>query len=218
MTPAPATATTTAYNGIGEEAVGAGKGRGQEGSRPATRQQLAKMASFKIFSLVVKALSKPVANRIKAAAAEGLTMRAFCEHSGRIAYRFSVRLNAQVMGTKVTEITPLSEKKAVKQGAEVLSETLLIGVAGLLVLWEYDRKERDSVKSKAKAKALHAAEQDAWERRFKTVDAEVEAIMESRDELMRELRDLRIEVSALKAKVGDNAPPQKSWLMTFIGR
>merc|ERR1719315_865457 len=65
-------------------------------------------------------------------------------------------MRALNLGTgKVTKVPKLTESKAVEQGAEILSEFIIISIASGILIYEYNRsKEKDDAKEEKQKKSL----------------------------------------------------------------
>lgn len=136
----------------------------------------------KFAALVVKTLAKPVANRIKARAAENATFRTICVAIGRKVNQWSLQMQIWASGHKPVavrgrvgrgsrakrgasgltggrgQIKELSETKAVNRGAEVVGEFIIFSIGGGAVVAEYvHRKAKDAraAAEKERRRRLH---------------------------------------------------------------
>ncbi|ORY24065.1 optic atrophy 3 protein-domain-containing protein [Naematelia encephala] len=100
------------------------------------------MASVKIFSLAVKTLAKPIANTIKAQAAEHETFRNICIGLAQRMHRTEARMRMGLLNEEAKNIKPLNDTRAVQNGATTLAETFLFLVGAGLVLGESYRSSR----------------------------------------------------------------------------
>lgn len=94
------------------------------------------MASIKVFSLLIKTLSKPIANRIKISAQEHPKFRNVCVEIAQSLHRYETRLAAGIFSNSQPVIRPLSDTKAIQNGANFLSEAFLFSVAVALIVAE----------------------------------------------------------------------------------
>ncbi|WBW72407.1 mitochondrial outer membrane lipid metabolism regulator Opa3 [Schizosaccharomyces osmophilus] len=105
--------------------------------------------ALKIGSLLVRTLSKPIANTIKAQAKEHKTFRKVCIDFAQIMHRAEFKImgaNRARSGHTNVRVRPLNDAKAVDAGANFLSETFVFTVAGGAILfetWRVRRKEKN---------------------------------------------------------------------------
>ncbi|KAK0536231.1 hypothetical protein OC842_002060 [Tilletia horrida] len=155
------------------------------------------MASAKIATLAIRTLAKPIATQIKQQAAEHPTFRRVCVGLAQMMHRVEMRMRSNLLGanTEHQKIRPLSENKAIANGANAISEGFLFAVAAALIIGESYRSSRSSAKQ-----------------RNRTEEA-VEEVRESLQELTRALgwsweeleerRRVRKEVAAAEGQAGD---------------
>lgn len=109
------------------------------------------MASAKIATLLIRTLAKPISNQIKTQVKQHETFRTFCVNLAQSMYRTEMKLRTNLLGEPAKHVRPLSETKAIDNGANALAEGFLFGVAALLIVgetWRSSRsqsKRRDSV-------------------------------------------------------------------------
>ncbi|KAI0927819.1 hypothetical protein AcW1_005239 [Taiwanofungus camphoratus] len=95
--------------------------------------------------------TKPISSQIKTQAKQHETFRSFCANLAQRMYRGEVNLRTNLLGEPAKHVRPLSETKAIENGANALAEGFLFGVAALLIVgetWRSSRsqsKRRDSV-------------------------------------------------------------------------
>lgn len=105
--------------------------------------------ALKIGSLLVRTLSKPIANTIKAQAKEHKAFRKACIEFAQWMHRAEFRItgiNRAKSGGANVRLRPLNDAKAVDAGATFLSETFIFTVAGGAILfetWRARRKEKN---------------------------------------------------------------------------
>jgi len=104
------------------------------------------MASAKIATLAIRTLAKPISNQIKTQAKQHEKFRTFCVNLAQNMYRAEVNLRTSLLGEPAKHIRPLSETKAIENGANALAEGFLFGVAALLIVGETWRSSRSSSK------------------------------------------------------------------------
>ncbi|KAF9653871.1 OPA3-domain-containing protein [Thelephora ganbajun] len=105
------------------------------------------MASAKIATLVIRTLAKPISNQIKTQAREHPTFRSICVNLAQSMYRTEVKLRTNLLGEPANQhVRPLSEARAIENGANALAEGFLFGVAALLIIGETWRSSRSQSK------------------------------------------------------------------------
>lgn len=107
-------------------------------------------ATFKIGSLLLKTLSKPLANSLKRRAHQSPAFERFCIDLAQGYNRVDSRLKQNWLDYKSEPIVPLSAPRAVELGANFLSELLIFGVGALTILLETLRSTSSTKKVKVK--------------------------------------------------------------------
>ncbi len=118
----------------------------------------------KLGFLVVKQVSKPIAKSI----AERAKVSPFFKNWVCIPvaqlfhfYEVRVKMAALNLGTgKVTKVPKLSETQAVQQGAELLSEMIILSIASGILIYEYNRSKEKEEAKEEKIKADREAIKD----------------------------------------------------------
>ncbi|KZT57528.1 OPA3-domain-containing protein [Calocera cornea HHB12733] len=108
------------------------------------------MASAKIATLAIRTIAKPISNIIKKQAQDHPTFRQVCISIAQTMYRSEVRLRANLLGENPKHIKPLSEAKAIQNGANSIAEGFLFAVAAGLILAESWRSSRSASKRRDK--------------------------------------------------------------------
>ncbi|TFK27093.1 OPA3-domain-containing protein [Coprinopsis marcescibilis] len=111
------------------------------------------MASVKLGTLVIRTLSKPIATKIKEQARQHPRFRGFCIDLAQFVYRTELKLRTNILGEQIKHIhiRPLSETRAIDQGANFIAEGFMFSVAAALIIGETFRsswnqsKRRDTV-------------------------------------------------------------------------
>ncbi|PPQ98169.1 hypothetical protein CVT26_003215 [Gymnopilus dilepis] len=105
------------------------------------------MASAKIATLVIRTLAKPISNQIKQQVKQHERFRALCVDLAQYMYRTEVKLRQNILGEPAAKhIRPLSEAKAIDNGANALAEGFLFSVAAALIIAETWRSSRNASK------------------------------------------------------------------------
>ncbi|KAJ7099385.1 OPA3-domain-containing protein [Mycena belliarum] len=112
------------------------------------------MASVKLVTLLIRTVAKPISAQIKNQAKQHERFRGFCVDLAQMMYRTEVKLRTNILGEPAKVIRPLSETRAIENGANALAEGFLFTVAAALILGEAVRsshnqsKRRDDVDEK----------------------------------------------------------------------
>ncbi|OJT02012.1 OPA3-like protein [Trametes pubescens] len=104
------------------------------------------MASAKLAQLIIRTLAKPISNQIKIQAKQHETFRTFCVALAQRMYQTEVRLRTNLLGEPAKHVRPLSETKAIENGANALAEGFLFTVAAGLIIAETWRNSRNQTK------------------------------------------------------------------------
>ncbi|EPS98368.1 hypothetical protein FOMPIDRAFT_1037540 [Fomitopsis schrenkii] len=104
------------------------------------------MATAKVATLVIRTLAKPISNQLKNQAKQHETFRTFCVDLAQRMYRTEVRLRTNLLGEPAKHVRPLSETKAIENGANALAEGFLFTVAAALIVAETWRSSRSQSK------------------------------------------------------------------------
>ncbi|KAI9446953.1 OPA3-domain-containing protein [Russula earlei] len=107
------------------------------------------MATMKIGTLLIRTLAKPISSRIKNQAREHERFRKVCVSLAQTMYRYEVRLRTGLLGEPAKHIRPLSETRAIENGANFLAEGFLFSVAAGLILSETWRSSRSQSKQRS---------------------------------------------------------------------
>ncbi|GAA5891557.1 hypothetical protein JCM5296_004257 [Sporobolomyces johnsonii] len=169
------------------------------------------MASLKVGSLLLRTLSKPIANKIKSRAKEHDGFKSRTIAMAQFMHRAEMNLRVRLLGESPKHVRPLSESRAIETGANFISEGFLFAVAASIIIGETYRgkraegKRRDAINDtleahEAQIKALQDRILDERERR---ADAE---------RRVRELEKIVEEVVIIGLKGGfgaaaDDLPP-----------
>ncbi|KAI0657166.1 OPA3-domain-containing protein [Cubamyces menziesii] len=132
------------------------------------------MASAKIAQLLIRTLAKPISNQIKVQAKQHETFRSFCVGLAQRMYQTEVRLRTNLLGEPAKHVRPLSETKAIENGANALAEGFLFSVAAALIIAETWRSSRNQTKRR-----------DAVDDSLDTLKADVEELHKRLDTLSR---------------------------------
>ncbi|KAI0781527.1 OPA3-domain-containing protein [Trametes elegans] len=104
------------------------------------------MASAKIAQLLIRTLAKPISNQIKVQVKQHEKFRTFCVGLAQRMYQTEVRLRTNLLGEPAKHVRPLSETRAIENGANALAEGFLFTVAAGLIIAETWRSSRNQTK------------------------------------------------------------------------
>ncbi|EDO05638.1 uncharacterized protein BBOV_IV000380 [Babesia bovis T2Bo] len=109
--------------------------------------------AFKLLTVFIKQISKPLASYLKKRASKNERFRKLCVTIGNRSYAFDRYVTRRFYNPEQGEpdTTPwISPEKSVVIGTELFGEIIVFGVATLLVLSEYARGIRKESKKEAK--------------------------------------------------------------------
>lgn len=104
------------------------------------------MATVKLGTLLIRTLAKPISAQIKNQAKEHERFRNVCVSLAQMMYRYEIKLRTNLLGEPAKHVRPLSEARAIENGANFLAEGFLFTVAAGLILSETWRSSRSSSK------------------------------------------------------------------------
>ncbi|KAF8608646.1 OPA3-domain-containing protein [Ceratobasidium sp. AG-I] len=104
------------------------------------------MATVKLATLVIRTLAKPISAKLKQQAEQHETFRNICVSWAQWAHRSEVQLRTNIMGETAKSIKPLSETRAIQNGANSLAEAFLFTVGASLILAEAWRSNRSQAR------------------------------------------------------------------------
>ncbi|KAH9914514.1 OPA3-domain-containing protein [Epithele typhae] len=94
------------------------------------------MATAKIASLVIRTLAKPISAQLKTQAKQHEMFRQICVGLAQRMYQTEIKMRTNLLGEPAKHVRPLSETKAIDNGANALAEGFLFVVATGLILGE----------------------------------------------------------------------------------
>ncbi|KDN49808.1 hypothetical protein RSAG8_01873, partial [Rhizoctonia solani AG-8 WAC10335] len=104
------------------------------------------MASVKLATLVIRTLAKPISARLKHQAEQHESFKNICVSWAQWAHRTEVGLRTNLLGESAKHIKPLSETRAIQNGANGLAEAFLFTVGASLILAEAWRSNRSEAR------------------------------------------------------------------------
>jgi len=120
---------------------------------------MAPLPLAKIGKEVIKTVSKPLAKRIKVECTRYDSTQRILVNLGQGANRITHRLEKWSDGEKVKYIPPLKKNEAIQDGADLLGEAIVFGVAIGAVVWEYDHS-KDKAEAKEERRLREIEERD----------------------------------------------------------
>ncbi|KAH9857468.1 OPA3-domain-containing protein [Lenzites betulinus] len=144
------------------------------------------MASVKIAQLVIRTLAKPISNQIKVQAKQHETFRSICVGLAQRMYQTEVRMRTNLLGEPAKHVRPLSETRAIENGANALAEGFLFTVAAGMIVAEAWRSSRSQTKRR-----------DAVDDSLDALSENVQRLSERVDSLQRSYEE-RFEEQALR--------------------
>lgn len=139
----------------------------------------------KLGTLVLRTLSKPLANRLKQQAAHHARFREIIINFAQANHRFQVNLQRRIYSHATdVEIRPLNEEKAVQAATDFLGEAFIFSVGGAVVIFEVQR----SARSEARKEEARKQELEDLRKRDEIVAVELDSIRDRVDELERMLK------------------------------
>ncbi|XP_078001029.1 optic atrophy 3 protein homolog [Glandiceps talaboti] len=100
---------------------------------------------FKLGSLAIKQISKPIANALKMTAKTNEFFRKnICMPPAQLYHWSEINIKMRILGLgKAKSVKPLSEQSAVELGAEIIGETFIFTVGVGILVAEYWRQARN---------------------------------------------------------------------------
>jgi optic atrophy 3 protein len=140
----------------------------------------------KFGSLVLKQVSKPVANQLKNAAKNSRLFRRYvCLPTAQFYHWAETTMKMYVLGFgKPVQVAPLSEQMAVELGSEILGETIVFSIAAAALIFEYNRS---ATKTKAK--------EDKLMERLKSAEDRLMEAQARAEQQEIKIQDLRVQLA-----------------------
>ncbi|KAL2245698.1 optic atrophy 3 protein homolog [Sesamum indicum] len=141
---------------------------------------------FKLGTLALKTLCKPIGNRIKKGAGLHPRFRQSIINIAQANHRLTTTLQRRIYGHATdVAIRPLNEEKAVQAAADLLGELFVFTVAGVAVVFEVQRSSR----SEARKEELRKQELEVMRQRDEELAREVEQLKHRLAELEQLTKD-----------------------------
>ncbi|KAL1225746.1 hypothetical protein V5N11_028150 [Cardamine amara subsp. amara] len=165
-------------------------------SKPNTLlQQTMVLPFFKLGTLALRTICKPIANRLKKEAGVNPRFRQFIINIAQANHRFTTKLQRRASG-RITDavIRPLNEERAVQAAADLVGEFFAFTVAGGVLVYEVQRNARGEARKEEK-RQLELAK---CRRRQDKMESEIKEMNQRCSELKEELskpREIKEELS-----------------------
>ncbi|TCD66407.1 hypothetical protein EIP91_001398 [Steccherinum ochraceum] len=157
------------------------------------------MASAKIATLVIRTLAKPISNQIKTQAKQHERFRSFCVNLAQGMYRAEVQLRTNLLGEPAKHVRPLSETRAIENGANALAEGFLFSVATALIIGETWRSSR----SQSKRRDVVDEQLDDLQSKVQELTGRVDTMVAQNEERFNEERQRNDELTRILERVVD---------------
>lgn len=83
--------------------------------------------AFKLSTLAIRTLAKPISVALKSQAKQHASFRKLCINVAQTTHRFDINMRMNLLGEKgLQHVRPLNESKAIDSGANFISETFLL--------------------------------------------------------------------------------------------
>ncbi|SCU79420.1 LANO_0A06194g1_1 [Lachancea nothofagi CBS 11611] len=98
--------------------------------------------AVKLGTLLIRQVTRPVANILKAQAKQHDKFKEICVGLAQKMHRVDAKMRSRLTSTfdKEIKVRPLNDARAVESGATLLSEAFVFGVTGSVVVWETVRQ------------------------------------------------------------------------------
>ncbi|CAI9088734.1 OLC1v1023155C1 [Oldenlandia corymbosa var. corymbosa] len=142
---------------------------------------MAVLPVFKLATLLLRTMSKPIASRLKKDAGLHPKFRDFIINAAQANHRFSTTLQRRLYGVTRFDlpIPKLNEEKAVQAAADMLGELFVFTVAGLAIIFEVQRNSR----SEARKEEKRRQELEVLNQKNQALSAEVDVLRKQLDEV-----------------------------------
>jgi hypothetical protein len=166
--------------------------------------------AVKLGILVVKAVTKPFAKRIKNT--EDIRLQKLCKDVGQFQNKMMTLVNLRMSGIKAKKVKPLADEQALVLGSELVSEGVILGVSGVLLGFEYWRRE---VIAEKKKKKLMKEKNARRNEKMLALEAKFKPLQEKLEQLENEIKILKSQQEKKKINVNNNNN-NNSWTSWFI--
>lgn len=146
---------------------------------------------LKLAGLLVKTLAKPIAQRIKIEASRHPRFSVYCTSLGQAVHHISSRINILASGYKFFGVKPLPPEEgrvlrmcqyrlstnfcalALNKGVNFLSESIIFGIGGGIIIVEYRRGEQKNLEKAIASAAKERAKDEELNARFNALEERI---------------------------------------------
>lgn len=162
----------------------------------------------KLGLLLIKQISKPIANGIARRAKASRIFRTYvCIPTAQLFHWYDVKVRMRLLNLgKATVIPKLNEEKAIETGSQLLSEMIILGIASSVLIFEYNRSSEKEEAKQEQIEREKAYLLDKVENLEFTLEKQTVEIKELR-RLTHHLSD-EIYKKSLRAKLGLTSAPE----------
>ena len=133
---------------------------------------------LKLGALLLRTLSKPAANRVSFEAGRHKQLSKLCIAVGQINHSITQRVAVLSAGYKYLGAKPLPEEIAKENGVSILAESIVFGVAGVIMTYEYYKTVQKEESKMEKETEKQNRIQEFRERRFAMIERKLNRIAE----------------------------------------
>lgn len=183
---------------------------------------MAPLPLIKIFAVLFKEVSKPLAARLKHQAAEHPTFRYHAMRIGRVWDGLTQRAEVWTRGGRVKELKPVTDSHALSVGADFFSQAFLLSTALALVIVEWYRSSIASATAAELKKQEKAIRVAAKEARLHTIETQLGDVMQRLERIesahsAAQERGTGILAHLLNAALASGSLPQRHTERVVIG-
>lgn len=146
---------------------------------------------LKIGGLLIRTLSKPLANQMKSWVKTNEPFANFCCYIGQQTHQVLSILNIRAAGLKVVSVKPLPREEAVADGVGYASEVFVFSVATTVLLYEFAKSEASSSDKSRRAKEKEANFKKYINGRFEEIDSKLSELQTQQNFHCHEIKALK---------------------------
>ena len=133
---------------------------------------------LKLSTLLVKAIAKPLASRLKSESKRSPFIDRVFVGMGNSVHYFYARANVMASGYKFIGVKPLPHDQALRDGVAAFSESLVLGFSAVVIVFDYRRNAIKNAAKEVKMKMEKQYEKDKSKRRLKEIHDRLDRIEE----------------------------------------
>lgn len=155
---------------------------------------MAPLPLLKIFAVLFKEISKPIASSIKRQAVDHPQFKALTMSLGRSWENGTQRVERLFSGNKEKTLKPVTDAQALHQGADLISQGFLLSTAIGLVCFEYWRGLQTKEEEKATAAAKKAKRVAVKEARLQRIEDDITGLTTRMQSMEAAIQQLEAQV------------------------